>query len=116
LEVDQPKDVPPISLEEVEKPAIKDERKDEKKDSKKIKKKSKKRTKSKKSKKTVENTVAKEAAPFQMPEADITSPKPTFASEDTALEVDQPKDVPPISLEEVEKPAIKDERKDEKKD
>ncbi|KRX51815.1 hypothetical protein T12_1142, partial [Trichinella patagoniensis] len=55
LEVDQPKDVPPISLEEVEKPAIKDEPTGEKKDSKKIKKKSKKRTKSKKSKKTVEN-------------------------------------------------------------
>ncbi|KRX85878.1 hypothetical protein T12_2870, partial [Trichinella patagoniensis] len=51
-----------------------------------------------------------------MPEADITSPKTTFAIEDTALEVDQPKDVPPISLEEVEKPAIEDERKDEKKD
>ncbi|KRY24705.1 hypothetical protein T03_2591, partial [Trichinella britovi] len=86
LEVDQPNVVPPISVEEVEKPVIKDEGKGEKKDSKKSKKKSKKRTKSKKSKKTVENTVDKEAAASQMPKADITSPKLTFASEDTALE------------------------------
>ncbi|KRY44683.1 hypothetical protein T03_3194, partial [Trichinella britovi] len=88
----------------------------EKKDSKKSKKKSKKRTKSKKSKKTVENTVDKESAASQMPKADITSPKLTFASEDTALEVDQPNVVPPISVEEVEKPVIKDEQKGEKKD
>ncbi|KRX27335.1 hypothetical protein T09_3835, partial [Trichinella sp. T9] len=51
-----------------------------------------------------------------MPKADITSPKLTFASEDTALEVDQPNVVPSISVEEVEKPVIEDERKGEKKD
>ncbi|KRX29038.1 hypothetical protein T09_11056, partial [Trichinella sp. T9] len=51
-----------------------------------------------------------------MPKADITSPKLTFANEDTALEVDQPNVVPSISVEEVEKPVIKDERKGEKKD
>ncbi|KRX50612.1 hypothetical protein T06_7382, partial [Trichinella sp. T6] len=88
----------------------------EKKDSKKSKKRSKKRSKSKKSKNTVEVTVANKAVCSQMSEKDITSPKYTFASEDTALQVDQPNDVPPISVEEVEKPVIKDEPKGEKKD
>ncbi|KRX56191.1 hypothetical protein T09_13923 [Trichinella sp. T9] len=115
-DVDQPNIVPPIAEETVEKPVIKDEPKVEKKDFKKSKKRSKKRTKSKKSKKIVEDTVAKEAASSQMPKADITSPKFTLASEATAINLDQPNIVPPISVEEVEKPVIKDERKGEKKD
>ncbi|KRZ85321.1 hypothetical protein T08_9450 [Trichinella sp. T8] len=115
-DVDQPNIVPPIAEETVEKPVIKDEPKVEKKDFKKSKKRSKKRTKSKKSKKIVEDTVAKEAASSQMPEADITSPKLTLASEATAIDLDQPNIVPPIADENVEKPVIKDEPKGEKKD
>ncbi|KRX52719.1 hypothetical protein T06_15475 [Trichinella sp. T6] len=115
-DVDQPNIVPPIAEETVEKPVKKDEPKVEKKDFKKSKKRSKKRTKSKKSKKIVEDTVAKEAACSQMPEADITSPKLTLASESTAIDLDQPNIVPPISVEKVEKPMIKDEQKGEKKD
>ncbi|KRX14213.1 hypothetical protein T07_1335, partial [Trichinella nelsoni] len=87
-----------------------------KKDSKKIKKKSKKRSKSKKSKQSVEDTVTKEAASSQMPETDITSPKLTLATEATAIDVDQPNIVPPISEEKVEKPVMKAEPKVEKKD
>ncbi|KRY48792.1 hypothetical protein T03_11462 [Trichinella britovi] len=115
IDVDQPNRVPPISQETVEKPVIKDEPKVEKKDFKKSKKRSRKRTKSKKSKKIVKDTVAKEAASSQMPETDIISPKLTLANEATAIDLDQPNIVPPISVEKVEKPMIKDERKGEKK-
>ncbi|KAL1238800.1 Zonadhesin [Trichinella spiralis] len=71
-----------------EKPVITDIPKGEKKDSEKIKKKSKKRTKSKKTKKTEKDRAAKEGATSQVTETDITSPKFTLASEDTA---DEPK-------------------------
>ncbi|KRX32486.1 hypothetical protein T05_15183, partial [Trichinella murrelli] len=60
--------------------------------------------------------IADKAASSQMPEADITSPKITLASEDTEIDVDQPNRVPPISEETVEKPVIKDEPNVEKKD
>ncbi|XP_003382297.1 hypothetical protein Tsp_09137, partial [Trichinella spiralis] len=71
-------------------------------------KRSKKRSKSKK--------IYKQAASSQMPETDITSPKLTLASEVTAIDVDQPNTVPPISEEKVEKPVIEAEPKVEKKD
>ncbi|XP_003368575.1 conserved hypothetical protein [Trichinella spiralis] len=116
-DVDQANIVPPISEEKVEKPVTEAEPKVEKKDSKKIKKKSKKRSKSKKIKKTVEDTVADQAASSQMPETDITSPKLTLASEVTAIDVDQPNIVPPISEEKVEKPVSQQvENKDSIKD
>ncbi|KRY11603.1 hypothetical protein T01_12167, partial [Trichinella spiralis] len=92
------------------------EPKGEKKDSKKIKKKSKKRTKSKKTKKTEKDTAAKEGATSQVTETDITSPKFTLASEDTAVDVDQQNIVPTIPEETAEKPVITGEPKGEKKD
>ncbi|KRY06410.1 hypothetical protein T03_1539, partial [Trichinella britovi] len=78
---DQLNVVPPIAEAAVEKPVINDEPKGGKEASKKIKKKSKKRSKSKKSKKSVKDTIAKEAAPSQMPETDIISPKLTLDNE-----------------------------------
>ncbi|KRY05674.1 hypothetical protein T01_12409, partial [Trichinella spiralis] len=51
-----------------------------------------------------------------MPETDITSPKLTLASEVTAIDVDQPNIVGPISEEKVEKPVTEAEPKVEKKD
>ncbi|XP_003366364.1 conserved hypothetical protein, partial [Trichinella spiralis] len=51
-----------------------------------------------------------------MTETDITSPKFTLASEDTAVDVDQQNIVPTIPEETVEKPLLKDEPKGEKKD
>ncbi|KRX30114.1 hypothetical protein T05_8853, partial [Trichinella murrelli] len=93
---------------------IKDEAIGEKEASKKIKKKSKKRSKSKKSKKTVEDMVGKEAAPSQMPETDIISPKLTLDNEVTAINIDHLNIVPPIAEAAVEKPVIKDEPKGEK--
>ncbi|KAL1232265.1 Laminin subunit [Trichinella spiralis] len=99
---DEAVNVQPITVEKKPDEFIKEVQKIEKEDSKKIKKKSKKRSKSKKSKKTVEDTVAKEAASSQMPETDIPSPKLTLASEVTAIDVDQPNIVPPISEEKVE--------------
>ncbi|KRY33225.1 hypothetical protein T01_16225 [Trichinella spiralis] len=116
IDVDQPNIVPSISEEKGEKPVIGAEPKGGKKDSKKIKKKSKKRSKSKKTKKTEKDTAAKEAASSQMPETDITSPKLALASEVTAIDVDQPNIVPPISEEKVQKAVIEAEPKVEKKD
>ncbi|KRY06521.1 hypothetical protein T03_9616, partial [Trichinella britovi] len=81
INIDQLNMVPPIAEAAVEKPVIKDEPQGGKEASKKIKKKSKKRSKSKKSMTTVEDTVAKEAAPSQMPETDIISPKITLDNE-----------------------------------
>ncbi|KRY13145.1 hypothetical protein T12_11877 [Trichinella patagoniensis] len=87
-----------------------------KEESRKEKKKSKTKSKSKKSKKTVQDTVANKAVCSQIPEADITSPKLTLATEVTAIDVHQPNIVPPISEETIEKSVIKDEPKFEKKD
>ncbi|KRX35600.1 hypothetical protein T05_9102, partial [Trichinella murrelli] len=114
INVDELNMVPPIAEEAVDKPVIKDEPQGERKDSKKIKKKSKKRSKSKKSKKSAEDTVAEEAAPSQMPETDIISPKLTLDNEATAINVDQLNMVSPIAEAAVEKPVIKDEPKGEK--
>ncbi|KRX31349.1 hypothetical protein T05_5037, partial [Trichinella murrelli] len=114
INIDQLNMVTPIAEAAVEKPKIKDEAIGEKEASKKIKKKSKKRSKSKKSKKTVEDMVGKEAAPSQMPETDIISPKPTLDNEVTAINIDQLNIVPPIAEAAVEKPVIKDEPKGEK--
>ncbi|KAL1246097.1 Ubiquitin carboxyl-terminal hydrolase puf, partial [Trichinella spiralis] len=116
INVDQLDIVPSIPEETDEKPVITDIPKGEKKDSEKIKKKSKKRTKSKKTKKTEKDTAAKEGATSQVTETDITSPKFTLASEDTAVDVDQQNIVPTIPEETVEKPLLKDEPKGEKKD
>ncbi|KAL1245446.1 Zonadhesin [Trichinella spiralis] len=116
INVDQLDIVPSIAKETDEKPVITGEPKGEKNNSKKIKKKSKKRTKSKKTKKTEKDTAAKEGATSQVTETDITSPKFTLASEDTAVDVDQQNIVPTIPEETVEKPLLKDEPKVEKKD
>ncbi|KAL1246094.1 Zonadhesin [Trichinella spiralis] len=70
----------------------------------------------KKTKKTEKDTAAKEGATSQVTETDITSPKFTLASEDTAVDVDQQNIVPTIPEETVEKPLLKDEPKGEKKD
>ncbi|KRY04793.1 hypothetical protein T12_6206, partial [Trichinella patagoniensis] len=115
INADQLHTVPPLADENVEKPVIKDEPQGEKKDTKKIKK-SKKRSKSKKRKKTVDDTVAKEAASSQMPETDIISPKLTLANEATAIDLDQLHIVPPFADENVEKPVIKEEPKEEVKE
>ncbi|XP_003368739.1 conserved hypothetical protein [Trichinella spiralis] len=111
LNVDQLDIAPSIPEETDEKPVITDIPKGEKKDSGKIKKKSKKRTKSKKTKKTEKDRAAKEGATTQVTETDITSPKFTLASEDTAVDVDQQNIVPTIPEETVEKPLLKDEPK-----
>ncbi|KAL1241910.1 Zonadhesin [Trichinella spiralis] len=116
INVDQLDIAPSIPEETDEKPVITDIPKGEKKDSEKIKKKSKKRTKSKKTKKTEKDRAAKEGATSQVTETDITSPKFTLASEDTAVDVDQQNIVPTIPEETVEKPLLKDEPKGEKKD
>ncbi|KAL1238602.1 Zonadhesin [Trichinella spiralis] len=116
INVDQLDIAPSIPEETDEKPVITDIPKGEKKDSEKIKKKSKKRTKSKKTKKTEKDTAAKEGATSQVKETDITSPKFTLASEDTAVDVDQQNIVPTIPEETVEKPLLRDEPKGEKKD
>ncbi|KRZ82054.1 hypothetical protein T08_7396 [Trichinella sp. T8] len=92
IDVDQPNRVPPISEETVEKPVIMDEPNVEKKDFKKI---------------------AEKAASSQMPKTDIILPKLTLANETTAIDFDQLHMVPPIADENVEKPVIKDEPKDD---
>ncbi|KRX30712.1 hypothetical protein T05_12373, partial [Trichinella murrelli] len=97
INIDQLNMVPTIAEAAAEKPVLKDEPKGEKEASKKIKKKSKKRSKSKKSKKTVEDMVGKEAAPSQMPETDIVSPKRTLDNEVTAINIDQLNILPPIA-------------------
>ncbi|KAL1236681.1 Zonadhesin [Trichinella spiralis] len=66
----------------------------------------------KKTKKTEKDRAAKEGATSQVTETDITSPKFTLASEDTAVDVDQQNIVPTIPEETVEKPLLKDEPKE----
>ncbi|KAL1238604.1 Zonadhesin, partial [Trichinella spiralis] len=96
INVDQLDIVPSIPEETDEKPVITDNRK--------------------KTKRTEKDIAAKEAASSQVTETDITSPKFTLASEDTAVDVDQQNIVPTIPEETVEKPLLKDEPKGEKKD
>ncbi|KAL1236677.1 Protein SCAF11 [Trichinella spiralis] len=64
--------------------------------------------------KTSDNDIpkaAKEGATSQVTETDITSPKFTLASEDTAVDVDQQNIVPTIPEETVEKPLLRMNRK-----